>query len=654
MFARAAYFVLFGTILHGAHLIWEKPLSGTVMAADGSGNIYEYSATFLTKLDPAGNVRFSKSIPSLGDIVAIAADGDGNVFLAGNSNSDTYPTTNGAFQPRRSPGVCVAGDKSAQQYPCPDATIAKLDSNGNLLWASYLGGLNQDQANAIALDTAGNAYVTGFTLSADFPTAGAFQPKFGGYADAFVTKISADGSRIVYSSFFGAAGYDVAHAIAVSPSGNVYVAGEYQSTAVQAFVFQLDAIGAVVFTRYLGDPAAYSTATAVTVDRQGNVYLGGSTNSRGFPWTAGAWHSVSNTPYINFIAKLAPVSSSLIYSAQFDGDSFGITSIAADNDGSVYAAGSTATTLLPPAGPAMQPCPGTASLSNPLLLKLNPAGSAPTYSSFDQHARLVLAPDGSLYLAGTSLRRITALDQPGDAFLLPACVLNGASFVSHLDYGQPGISPGEIVTLKGTGLGPMTASPDGTQVLFDGFPAPLLYVQDAQINAMAPYNIAGKAQTVIQVKYNGQTTRDVTIPVSPVSPALFEQPNGIPWVLNQNGTVNSADNPVARGGYLTLYLTGGGQTSPPSTDGQVWHTAGGLAAPVTAELDNYGADGAVHGPAIVAYAGPSPGSISGLQQINIQIPANLPDAFVTQKFGPGSVLVITLGSQLMSVSVVVK
>jgi uncharacterized protein (TIGR03437 family) len=653
MFARAACFVLYVTVLHGAHLLWERPISGTVMASDRSGNIYEYSATFLTKLDPAGNVRYSKSIPSVRDIVAIAADGDGNVFLAGNSNSDTYPATNGAFQPRRSPGVCIAGDKSAQQYPCPDATIAKFDPNGNLLWASYLGGLNQDQANAIALDAAGNVYVAGFTLSADFPTAGAFQAKFGGYADAFVTKISADGSRIVYSSFFGGAGYDVAHAIAVAPSGSVSVAGEYQSGAVQAFVFQLDTTGAVVFTKYLGDQAAYSTATAVAVDPQGNVYLGGSTNSRTFPATAGAWHSVTNTPYINFIAKLAAGGASPVYSAQFDGDSFGVTSIAADSDGSVYAAGS-AGPALPLAGPAMQPCPGTASLTYPFLLKLNASGSAPTYSSFDQPARLVLAPDGSLYLAGASLRRIAALDQPGDAFLLPACVLNGASFASHLEYGQPGVSPGEIVTLKGTGLGPATASSDGTQVLFDGVPAPLLYVQDAQINAIAPYSIAGKAQTVIQVKYNGQTTRDVTIPVSPVSPALFEQPNGIPWVLNLDGTVNSTSNPVARGGFLTFYLTGGGQTSPPSTDGQIWRSTGRLAASVSAELDNYGFGDVVHAPAIVAYAGPSPGSVSGLEQINIQIPASLPDSFVTQPLSAGTVLVITLGSQQMSVNVVVK
>jgi uncharacterized protein (TIGR03437 family) len=653
MFARVAYLVLFGTVLHGAHLAWEKPLSGTVMAADRSGNIYEYGATFLTKLDPAGNVRLSKSIPSLGDIVAIAADGDGNVFLAGYSNSDTYPATSGSFQPRRSPGVCIAGDKSAQQYPCPDATLAKLDANGNLLWASYLGGLNQDQANAIALDTAGNVYVTGFTLSADFPTAGAFQPKSGGYADAFVTKVTADGSRIVYSSFFGAAGYDVAHAIAVGPSGNVYVAGEYQSNAVQAFVFQLDPIGALVFTRYLGDEAAYSVATAATVDQQGNVYLGGSTNSPGFPATPGAWHAVTNTFYRNFVTKLAP-GGATVYSALFDGDSFGVTSIAADAAGAVYLAGFTDSNVLPVAGPAMQPCPGSSGLLYSFLIKLNAAGSAPLYSSYERTSRLVLAPDGAVYLAGATLRKLTDLETPGEPFLSASCVLNAASFVSHIESGQPGVSPGEIVTLKGTGLGPAAAALDGTQVLFDGAPAPLLYVQDAQINAVAPYSIAGKAQTVIQVKYNGQTTRDVTIPVSPVSPALFEQPNGIPWVLNQDGTVNSASSPVARGGFLTFYLTGGGQTSPPSTDGQIWHTTGGLVAPVSAQLDNYPSDGVVHAAATVAYAGPSPGSTSGLQQINIQIPAKLPDSFLTQPVGPGTVLVITLGSQLMSVNVVIK
>ncbi len=269
---------------------------------------------------------------------------------------------------------------------------------------------------------------------------------------------------------------------------------------------------------------------------------------------------------------------------------------------------------------------------------------------------MALAPDGSVYAGGASVRKFAALESPGDSFLSPACVLNGASFASHAAYGQPGISPGEIVTLKGTGLGPLSASnaTGATRVLFDNVSAPVLYAQDAQINVAAPYELAGKTTTSIQVEYLGQSTDPVSMPVSALSAALFEDAAGNPLILNQDYSENSKTNPVTRGAFVILYATGAGQTSPPSDDGQIWQTTGTLQAPVTAQLTSYGSYGTVMATIPVLYSGPVPTLISGIQQFNIQIPADLPDSFVTPPIGVSSVVTIQIGPQALGVPVFVR
>jgi uncharacterized protein (TIGR03437 family) len=257
------------------------------------------------------------------------------------------------------------------------------------------------------------------------------------------------------------------------------------------------------------------------------------------------------------------------------------------------------------------------------------------------------------------------LDAPGDSFLSRSCVLNGASLASHLDSGQPGISPGEIVTMKGTGLGPipsagpmvvdgvLATSLGGTQVLFDGIPAPLLYAQDAQINVVAPYRLASQTTTSIQVRYLGQSTEPVMMPVSALRAALFRTSTGAS-VLNGDYSINSMANPAGRGGFLILYMTGAGQTDPPSADGEIWQTTGGLQQPVSAQLTNYGITGVVTAAAPVLYAGPVPTVVSGVQQFNILIPADLPNSFQTQQFSAGRGLTVQIGPQQLSTAVYVK
>lgn len=673
---RALFFITLAFSLNAAHLVYQTNISATLVATDSSGNAYILGDSGLAKLDPNGNAIYSKILPALGNQSAIAVDADGDVFITGNTNSDSLPTNPGVFQPSRSPGVCITGDKAAQPYPCPDAFVAKIDPNGNLAWATYLGGLNIDQANGIAVDNEGNVYVTGFTLSSDFPVLNAFQSQFGGYADAFVTKISADATKILYSSFLGGSGYDASNAITVDSGGNAYVAGYIQGSlsaftagfgnscntaSTNAFLIKVaPGGGQLAFAGCLGAARSDSEATAVAIDSQGGIYLGGETNSTGFVTTPGSFQSISDSPYFDFVVKIVPDGSALGYSSLFGGTSFGAYSIAVDSSGDAYVSGAASPTL-PIAGPAIQPCPGSY-----FLLQLNSTGSAPLYSSFSGASRFALAPDGSVILAGATIERLANLALPADSFVPADCVLNGASFASHLAYGQPGISPGEIVTLQGTGLGPLTPPAavvtngamatilGGVQVLFDGVAAPLMYVQDAQINVLAPYSLAGKTTVAIQVQYQGNATAPVTMPVSAYSVALFQAAGGAPIVLNHDYSQNSQSNPVLRGGTLTLYMTGAGQTSPASVDGQVWQTTGGLQAPVVAQVTSYGSAGEVTATIPVLYAGPVPTLVSGVQQVNLQLPGNLPDSFVTPQFGPSSVVTLQIGTQQLSFSVYIE
>jgi uncharacterized protein (TIGR03437 family) len=210
-------------------------------------------------------------------------------------------------------------------------------------------------------------------------------------------------------------------------------------------------------------------------------------------------------------------------------------------------------------------------------------------------------------------------------------VLNGATFVAGP------VAPGEIVTIyggPGVNLGPstpaglqvganglVTTQIGGTTVTFDGTPAALIYSSTGQINAVVPYEVAGKSSTVLQVTYQGKTTNSVSLPVAASSPGSFA-------ITNQDGSVNSAANPSPANGVLVLYGTGEGQTSPPGVDGGVNTTT--FPKPVLPVSVTIGGQ-----PAQLPYAAAAPGFIAGVLQVNIQIPAGV----------SGTVpLVLTVGS----------
>jgi hypothetical protein len=261
---------------------------------------------------------------------AIAVDAAGNAYLTGSTVDANFPTTPGAFQTTWG-GV-------------NDAFVTKLNAAGSaLIYSTFLGGGGYDDGLAVAVDTTGNAYLTGDTASANFPTTpGSFQTTFGGVDDAFATKLNANGSALVYSTYLGGSDVELGLGIAVDAAGNAYLTGQtfsnnfpttpdaFQPTfgggAEDAFVTELNASGsALISSSYLGGNLP-DIGNGIAVDAAGNAYLAGYTQSTNFPTTPGAFQTtfggnIANGFVTQVVARFAVFASALTPSTVSPGGS---------------------------------------------------------------------------------------------------------------------------------------------------------------------------------------------------------------------------------------------------------------------------------------------------------------------------------------------
>jgi sugar lactone lactonase YvrE len=290
-----------------------------------------------------------------------------------------------------------------------------------LSYATYLGGTGTDTVFGMAADPSGNIYATGFTTSTDLPTSvGAFQTDRGG-DDVFVAKFSPDLGTLLYATYVGGGGEDRAYGIAVDATGNAYVtgytkstdfpmAGAYQSTlkgAQDAFVFKLNATGtALTYSTYLGGTGGGDIGYWVSVDAAGSAYVTGYASSADFPLTAGA----VDAAYTNgetFVTKLSPTGSSLVYSTFIGGNDVDTPySIALDGSGNAVVVGVTKSTDLAVTANAWQTSRQGA--SDAFVTMLNASGSAYLYNSYlgggndDTAYSVALDSTGKIYVVGTT------------------------------------------------------------------------------------------------------------------------------------------------------------------------------------------------------------------------------------------------------------
>jgi hypothetical protein len=397
-------------------------------------NKSSYGTCFVTKINSTGSALvYSTYLGGSGDDSGngIAVDSSGNAYVTGYTTSIDFPTVN-PLQPANGGGP--------NNYST--SFVAKFNPTGSaLVYSTYLGGSGGDDGYGIAVDSSGNAYVTGSTASSNFPTMNPLQPIYDGGGDAFVAKLNPTGSALVYSTYLGGSGGDGAKGIATDSSGNVYVTGFTTSTnfptmnplqpsnggggfGYDAIVAKINPTGsALVYSTYLGG-SGDDIGAGIAADRSGNAYVTGYTDSSNFP-TMNPLQPANGGAFDVFVTKLNPTGSALVYSTYLGGSQNDQSNgIAVDIAGNAYVTGEAASTNFPIMNP-LQPTYGGGS-TDAFVTKLNPTGSALVYSTYlggsgdDWGYGIAVDNSGNAYVTGNT----TSIDFPTMNPLQPA---NGGS-----------------------------------------------------------------------------------------------------------------------------------------------------------------------------------------------------------------------------------
>lgn len=485
---------------------------------------------FVTKLNPTGSgLVYSTYLGGAGNDQSfdIAVDTGGNAYVAGDTQSFDFPRTPGAFRTFSGPdGV--------------DGFVTKLNPTGSALVYSTFTGMAQAWGIAIA---AGHAYVAGLSGSLFPTTLGAFDTTANGSFDAVVSKLDPSGSALVYSTFLGGSSGDIALDIAVDAAGNAYVTGDTDSlnfptaNPIQpgmlggrdVFVTKLDPSGsALVYSTYLGG-SGLDRAWGIAVDALSNAYVTGYTHSVDFPTTTGGFQTMFGAIEDAFVTKLNPSGSALVYSTYLGGSgndkAYGI---AVDAAGSAYVSGGTGsgtggTTNFPTVAPFQA---GTAGGEDVFVSKLNDTGSALVFSTYyggnthDRAFGIALDPFGNAYVMGATVS--------GDFPTTPGAFqtnFDGGlrdTFVAKIQFAiavtidiKPGSFPNSI-NLGSSGTVPVAILSTAT---FDATTVDPLTVTLAS----APVKLKGKGTPMASVQdVNGDTLFDLVVHVDTQALALNE------------------------------------------------------------------------------------------------------------------------------------
>ena len=496
-----------------------------------------------------------------------------------------------------------------------------------LFYSTFLGGRGDDTGLRVAVDVAGNAYVTGFTTSIDFPAPpGTLQTTFGGAGDAFVTKLNPTGSGIVYSAYLGGSAEENGRGIAVDAAGNAYVTGfttsidfpttrgAFQTTFAgveDAFVTKLDPTGsALVYSTSLGG-GAFDEGTAIVVDAAGNAYVTGLTGSTNFPTTPGAFQTTfAGGSFDAFVTKLNPTGSALVYSTFFGGCGFDRGfGIAVDAAGNAYVTGLTDSSNLPTTAEAFQTTIGGS--SDAFITKLDPTGSRVVYSTYlggsgqEEGLGIAVNTAGNAYVTGrtgstnfptTSRAFQTTISGSDDAFVTKIAP-TGSALVYSTYLGGSAFDRGFGIAVDAAGNAYVTGetlssdfptTPEALQTTFAG-------VEDAFVT-----KLDRTGSRVVYSTYLGGSGYDLGAAVT-----VDALPNPNAYVT---GLTGSADFPTTQGAFQITF--GGGVDAfvakitdivppPPPTVGKV---TGGGAIHVTGGIGTFHfvvqrqtADGSIHG-----------------------------------------------------------
>ncbi len=557
-----------------------------------------FADAFICKLTPNGGFIYATYLGGdrEDEALAVAADAAGSAYVTGSTGSENFPVSEGAFQTTSDPPNSIGRPS--------DAFVAKINTNGSrLVYSTRLGGkrvtcvggsrcvpaASYEAGAAIAVDGSGNAYVGGWTNSLDFPTTpGAFQPQCACNffsSDGFVSKLSPDGARLVFSTYLG---------------------------------------GPSVFDNVFGE-----TVNALAVSDTDQVYVTGVTGSQSFPTTPGSLqpglkepNAIIGSP-VAFVTKLSSNGSALAYSTLLSGrPSESSSGIAIDPAGNAYVTGTTEADDFPVTA-------GAFDRGGDFFNKLNATGTQAVFSALLPSGfagrDVTLDADGNIELLGSS-GFVSRTD--GQTMKLPA-ILGVANAAGGAVTGQ--VAPQEIITIYGNDIGPavptglqldqegkVASTLAGTRVLFDGVAAPLAFAQRDQINAVVPSGVRPfQSSTKMEILRNEAVIAELDLTPVSVAPGIFvSEASSVPVAhaaaLNQDGTINSRRNPAPAGSVVAIFATGLGPTSPPSDDGELPTQLSTLEFPTAVTM--------LTGQAFeVFYAGQAPGLVAGVMQINFRV-----------------------------------
>lgn len=584
----------------------------TGVAVDSSGNVYVTDSL---------NNRVRKSgTQGTGNLTTVAGNGgyaysgDGGAAVAAQLNSPQAVAVDAS-------GNFYIADtaNNVVRKVAADGTISTVAGNGGAGFGGDGGAGASAQLNApqgVAVDSSGNVYIADTANSRVRKVSGGTISTFAGSG---TVGYGGDGGGA------GSAQLNSPVGLASDASGNLYIADSGNSA-----VRKVSTSGTITTLAgngrqgYSGDGGAALTARlnypqGVAVDSAGNVFIADTFNNRvRVVAPSGGIKTVAGNGLANYAGDGGPATSAQVPSP---------TGVAVDSTGNLYISDNSAFVRKVSFSGIITTIAGNGTVG------YSGDNGAALSAQLNKPGGLAVDTKGNLYISDAGNNAVRLLQSSGPAITISA-VANGASNLTGA------ISPGEVVVIYGSGLGPAKLVTSqltngvipntlaGVSVFFNNsnfllgsVAAPILYASANQVAVVAPFSpTAGNVQ--VFVLNQSQTSTPVTVPVAATAPALFtldSSGKGQAAAINQDGSINAAAHPANAGSFISLYATGFGQTNPPGQDGVL--NANPLPLPVAAVSATIGGKPATITPG--GFAGGAPGSVAGVMQVNVQIPTGL-------------------------------
>ncbi len=407
----------------------------TLTATNSNGSVTRTATVTVNPAPPTSGslqLQFSSYLGGGAEdtIRDLETDSQGNIYVTGGTSSSNFITTAGAYDRTFATGGTSLGSAGPH-----DVFVAKFSPSGQLIWSTFLGGPNYDRAYALELDSSNNVVVAGRAGNGFPTTSGAVQPNFAGDSnplgaygnqDGFVAKISADGSQLLWSTYYGEGGGGFIRDFDLDSSNNVYLAMAYvtqnlshitagafdttQNGGEDSVIAKISSTGSSTsWASYLGGSGYDGGAPAIRVDGSNNAYVVIQTTSSNIPTTAGAFDTTQNGDHDFYVAKFNSTGSSLSYATYLGGtggEYLETHSIFVDGSGNAYINGSTLSSNYPTTSGAYDTTfNGTVDIP---VSKLSANGTQLLASTFvggsgdDNSQGIVVASDGIVTIAGDS------------------------------------------------------------------------------------------------------------------------------------------------------------------------------------------------------------------------------------------------------------